>query len=397
MTTFRAQAAQAAQAARRRRGFSMIELMVAMGVALLAMTFATRLLVGAERNKASSLGGSDQMQNGMLALFSINEDAAQAGWGLNDELLAGCNTTFSDTDGFALATDSSSGVDLTPLAPVIIQHSASGSDTISLYSGSSPTGVGSVKLRSEYGGVDTLDIDTQAPFGFMSGDVIVVAPEPSGGNCSLAMLSADPLLSSLSISSGGANRFNTGNLGLNTYAAGRARVFDLGPARTLSLHTWSVTNGVLMLRASNLGGAQGAGSSVVQNIVSLKAQYGFDTRAGAVFDSSTSMQVTQWSNTMIDADGLGGIGNAGDYRRVAAIRIAVVARSAATEKAGSSGVCTATTTAPTLFAAASPAGVTAVPVTAPVAITGDTTDWKCYYYRAFEAIIPIRNAGWRPA
>jgi type IV pilus assembly protein PilW len=377
-------------------GFSVVELMVAMVVGLLAMTFATRMLVGAEQNKAGALGGSDQMQNGMLALFSINEDAAQAGWGLNDELLTGCNTTFTDTSGYELAVDASSGANRTPLAPVVIQHSATGSDTVSLYAGTSQTGVGSVKVRALYAGADTLDIDTQAPFGFAAGDAIVVATEPSGGNCTVAQLSADPLASSLQFSSGDGNRFNSGSLGGNAYAAGRARVFNLGPARNLALHTWSVANGVLTLRASNLEGATAAGAAVVGNIVALKAQYGFDTRASAVFDAATSMQVLQWSNTLVDADGVGGVGNAGDYRRVAAIRIAIVARSAAPEKPGSSGACGATTTAPVLFASASPSGVTAVPVTAPVALANDPLDWKCYRYRVFESIIPIRNSGWRP-
>jgi type IV pilus assembly protein PilW len=31
-----------------------------------------------------------------------------------------------------------------------------------------------------------------------------------------------------------------------------------------------------------------------------------------------------------------------------------------------------------------------------VAVAGDTLDWKCYRYRVFETIVPIRNAQWRP-
>jgi type IV pilus assembly protein PilW len=30
------------------------------------------------------------------------------------------------------------------------------------------------------------------------------------------------------------------------------------------------------------------------------------------------------------------------------------------------------------------------------AVTGDTVDWKCYRYRVFETIVPLRNSGWRP-
>ena len=79
----------------RARGFSLVELMVSVVVGLLALMFATRLVINGEQNKQSSLGGSDSMQNGMLALFSISGDAAQAGWGLNDPLIAGCNPSLA--------------------------------------------------------------------------------------------------------------------------------------------------------------------------------------------------------------------------------------------------------------------------------------------------------------
>jgi Tfp pilus assembly protein PilW len=68
----------------RLRGFSLVELMVSVVIGMLALMFATRLITGAEQNKQSALGGSDSMQNRMLALFSISGDAAQAGFGLND-------------------------------------------------------------------------------------------------------------------------------------------------------------------------------------------------------------------------------------------------------------------------------------------------------------------------
>ena len=86
----------------RQRGFSLIELMVAVVVGMLAMIFATRLLVTSEQQKSAAVGGSDSMQNGMLAMFQINTDAAQAGWGINDALVNGCNTLMQDTEGFQL-------------------------------------------------------------------------------------------------------------------------------------------------------------------------------------------------------------------------------------------------------------------------------------------------------
>jgi type IV pilus assembly protein PilW len=31
-----------------------------------------------------------------------------------------------------------------------------------------------------------------------------------------------------------------------------------------------------------------------------------------------------------------------------------------------------------------------------VAVAGDSADWRCYRYRVFETIVPLRNADWNP-
>ncbi len=108
------------------------------------------------------------------------------------------------------------------------------------------------------------------------------------------------------------------------------------------------------------------------------------------------MQVKQWSSTMINADGDGVTGGAGDYLRIAAVRLAVVARSKNPERAAAGGSCSATASKPSAFGTAAPAGVSAVPVSIDVAVTGDPVDWHCYRYRVFETIVPFRNASWRP-
>src|ERR1700741_3757844 len=113
---------------RRSRGFSLVELMVAVVVGMVAVIFAMRLLVTSEQQKSAAVGGSDTMQNGMLAMFQINTDAAQAGWGINDALVNGCDTRMQDTDGFQLAQATRNGVTVTPLAPVIIQSNPNRSD-----------------------------------------------------------------------------------------------------------------------------------------------------------------------------------------------------------------------------------------------------------------------------
>ena len=385
---------------RRGRGFSLVELMVSVVVGMLALTFATRLIGGAEQSRQAALGGSDAMQNGMLAMFSISNDAAQAGYGINDPLIVGCDTIMTDANGYVLAPASRDGVAVTPLAAAVIESNGADPDRISLYAASSLSGTGTLRLTTTYTAGSELAVD-RVPYGFARNDLIVVAPETPGGKCALAEISSDPSILAAPPAAQGVSvaiagtRFNRASLGA-TYQGGIARMFNLGPADSLAFHTWSVAGGLLQLRAADLAGATAAPSTVIDNVVSIKAQYGFDLRLAGAFDPEAGMQVSRWSSVMIDADGDGSVGGAADYQRIAALRIAVVARSKAPERPAAGAACSTTTALPVVFAGAGPAAVAAVSIAVNVAVAGDPVDWKCYRYRVFETIVPLRNAAWRP-
>jgi type IV pilus assembly protein PilW len=387
---------------RRSGGFSLVELMISIVVGLLALMFATRLFATSEQNKQASLGGSASMQNGMQALFSINKDAAQAGWGLNDPLVVGCDTVFSDTAGYEL-TATTRGVPpvaVTPMSAVLIESNGANPDRLTLYAGNSISGTGEVGLGADYLDGHLLQVDRIA-FGFRQHDVILVVPESKVEpvpKCALAQISSPPTVEDdvqiIKISAGPEYRFNRlAGLG-QTYKGGVTRLFNLGPKDGLVFHQWSVVGGYLRLRATDLAGASAQSQPVVDNIVSLKAQYGFDTRAE--FDPEGGMQVSGWSATMTDADGDGVIGSAGDYQRIAALRVAVVARSRQPEKPLADGTCAATTVRPAVFGSEAPAGIAGVAISVNVAVAGDPIDWTCYRYRVFESIVPLRNLAWRP-
>jgi type IV pilus assembly protein PilW len=387
---------------RRHGGFSIVELMASVVIGMLAVAFATKLMVKSETEKSASVGGSEVMQNGMLAMFSITNDAEQAGWGLNDELVNGCNTMMKDSQGFELPKIKVGGIDTTPLAAVLIQNNGDRSDQITLLSGSALSGVGNVTLGADFNSGTDLRGTTATPFNFLEGDVLLIAPEKdkAQSNCTLAQLADLPTSEMLSVAKTGETRFNDGSALMgNAYHQGNARIFNLGRAEKLSFHTWSVTDGVLNLRATDLPGTATKPQSVISNIVAIKAQYGFDTRPKALFDQfqRDGLQVMQWSSDMVNADGVGVAGDMGDYQRVAAVRIAVIARSSIPEKPDPvSKKCTATTVDKKVFETETPRGVPPAPVSVKLDITGDTIDWTCYKYRAFETIVPIRNAGWRP-
>ncbi len=387
---------------RRMAGFSLVELVISVVIGLLAVMFATRLMTDAERNKQAALGGSDSMQNGMLAMFSISGDAEHAGFGLNDPLIVGCDTVLADSDGYTMAPATRSELEVHPLAAAVIEPGGDDApDRITLYTGSSFSGTGTLRITSDYIGGTRIDVD-RVPYGFSKGDVILVAPEELGGKCALAQISSDtdalppPPSQQYVMIAGAGNRYNSGALGAQ-YTGGASRIFNLGPTPSLSFRTWSVEGGYLRLRATDLAGSGENSQPVADNIVSLKAQYGFDTRTPDTFRPEEGLQLSAWSSTMIDADGDGEEGGAGDYQRVAALRIAVVARAKNPERPDpATGECTATTVRPTVFATQDAVNTDAQAVEVNVEVDGDPVDWKCYRYRVFETIVPLRNAGWRP-
>lgn len=393
------------QPMRRARGFSLVELMVSVVIGMLAILFATRIMTDGERNKDAAMGGSDSMQNGMLAMFQISGDAEQAGFGLNDPLIMGCNTVFSDSQGYALAEAERDGETVQPLAAAVIEPGGEGPDRLTLYAGGATGGATTLRVTQNYIGGNTISVD-RPPWGYFKvGDVIVVAPEQLGADCAMAQVSVDPQTQPpipaqqfLQFGEVG-QRFNRGALDVQ-YDGNTARLFNLGPGARLAFHTWSVDGGYLRLRATDMAGAGGVdGQAVADNIVTLKAQYGFDIRESTDFKPGEGTVIGQWSSEMIDADGDGVSGGAGDYGRVVALRIAVVARARNPERpivnVEGEAECTATPVAPTLFASAQPEGVEPVEVEVNLAVAGDSVGWQCYRYRVFETIVQLRNAGWR--
>ena len=383
----------------RQRGFSLVELMVSVVIGLLALLFAVNMVGGAEKTRGNALGGSDGMQNGMVALFALGNDANTAGFGLNDPIIAGCNTQFKDAGGFQLAPFQPSGstTTLTPLAPVIIESNGADPDRITFYSGASPGGTPSWGLLANYtAGGTQLSLDHPS-YAMQQYDVLLVAPDQPGNDCLLLQRSdAAPMATTVRVESGGDTRFNAVGTRNASFTLYKSRVFDLGPARSLSFRSWSVSGGYLQMQ-SLAGDTPGQAATVANDIVSIKAQYGFDTRTANAFHPETGLQVGQWSSAMIDADGSGVTGDAGDWQHIAAVRIAVVARSKAAERPAAGATCTTTPLAkqPTVFTTAPLTNVAAAPVTVNVAVAGDPLDWKCYSYQSFETIVTLRNGGWR--
>jgi len=147
------------------------------------------------------------------------------------------------------------------------------------------------------------------------------------------------------------------------------RIHDVG---ALVLRTYSVDNGNLMARDDFSSGTQ---VQVANNVVALKAQYGISDAGSQI--------VNQWVSATLGPAGNWATPSLVDLRRVKAIRLAVVIRSAIKERPdAATGQCTVTSVAPVSW----PDG--------PAIDLSNDPDWRCYRYRSFETVVPLRNVLW---
>lgn len=135
----------------------------------------------------------------------------------------------------------------------------------------------------------------------------------------------------------------------------------------------------LQVEAFDAGAGTWTASTLADGIASLQLQYGFDARAGV----QSSPRVSVWSDTVIDADGNGQPGDAGDWRRLLAVRMAVVARSPQRRD----GACDA---AAPQWQAGTPEGE----LVATTISLAHLPDWRCWRYRVLQAEVLLRNQLW---
>jgi type IV pilus assembly protein PilW len=354
---------------RRARGVTLVELLVAMVISLIAITAIFQVFSVFEGQKRTTMGGGEAQTNGALALFTLERELRQAGYGVSSTSFLGCNIqVWDELTGGAFALT---------FAPVqIIQGAGEAPDTITVLYGSGNLVPNPVNLIENM-------LDPNAPFrvsnryGFQAGDIMLVAE--AGLDCTLAQASSLPTVvgdQDLVLHASGTftdpengaitpTRYNKpGGSGV-TYTF-NSRVFNLGPRPSNNIY--SVQNGQLALQPM-LSVPSTAVTAIYDGIVQVKAQYGKDTIGNDgiidVFDATAPTNAAEWA-------------------QVLAVRVAVVARSALYEK---EEVSPATLK---LWEDSAVAPTTIGPVWTL------TADERHYRYKVFQTIVPIRNMIWRP-
>lgn len=342
--------------------------MVGMVIAMLGVVIMMQVFSVAEANKRATTSGDDAQSNGAIALYNLQRDLRESGYGTNALNLLGCDVTLR------------SGVTVQSIAPVTInQVNADGTsrippgdpntDTLLVVMGNS-TGSPEGDLITQQPAANVYAMAT--PSSFQVSEWIVVEPQSRPSPCALTM---EQVLSKPS---------GTNNITVTTGVTGFTNpvAYNLGPAPRML--AYAVRNSALTVcdyTAKNCGDVTKKDDATVwvpiaSNIVSLRAQYGRDVSAPTMnatvdlYDQTTPTTACGWA-------------------RVSAVRIALVARSAEYVKGD------AVTAAAPVWAATgadNPAGSASAPIDLSLKPDGSANaDWQHYRYRTFQTIIPLRN------
>jgi type IV pilus assembly protein PilW len=310
-------------ASKREAGLSLVELLVGLAIGLLAMLVVFQVCALFEARRRVTVASSDAQINGTQVLMAIERDLKLAGYGLGPASAQGC---------LVKRYFNSAQPDLVLQAVKITNGVAGTADSLRMLASTALEASVATNLVTPHTGEMALMM-VNSTLGIATNDLLILH-EP-GKTCALIQASAVP-----------------------------AGDFQVTLSRSMSRTHTDVS------------------TPLAAEIVNLQAQYGFDTRTG----TQATPQVTWWSDSMMDADGDGVVGNSGDIQRIYAIRFAVVARSQQ-----ASAAC-ASQAAPVWFAGGND-GKLAETTIAVDQIAGR----PCDRFQVFQSVVPLRNRVWGDA
>lgn len=348
----------------RQRGFSLIEILIGMLIAMVGVVIMMEVLLTSEQRTRTTTTGNDALSSGAVMMHMMQRDLVQAGYGINSMSVLGCSLTLPNGK-------------VIPLAPVVINPAAAlvaagdpNTDTLLVFYGSDN---GQPEGNIVYS-VTAAEYTVQAPSAFAVGDYVIPSTGACGGGLTLARITA---VNALTVTA-------------DTAVAGVTVLHNMGKAPRVI--AYRVREGSLQacdymapaVDCSNGGAANW--SSVAGDIVSLRAQYGHDTTPA--MDGA----VDAWDGTTP--------ANSCGWARSPAVRFALVARSTTYESAINAGtgqrVCDVVTAAAPTWSGSTGTSTSPIDVSRKPDGTAHA-EWQCYRYRTFENLAPTRNVVWMGA
>ncbi len=383
--------------ARRQSGVSLIELMVGLVVGLVCVLIIVQLQTLWDARKRSVSAGNDAQISGTLGAFALDRDLRQAGFGIGlaggdpDEAnsgVMGCRVNAINT---SLATQDISF----DLVPVQIIKADDKPDEIRVLYGNSAYFVSRQPIMSSTTESNTL----KSREGFLAGDKTILTSTSSGAlKCYLVELTGMSLSDLNAVEHKAAYTYTT-TQGVNKTAVmnsatgtetniGTGYAFNLGLAPALTVWKVSPTRQSLQ-RYNSLTENPADVSDVVTDVVTLKAQYGYDASGDGIIAAN------EWYDTLPGS---------ADYSRLLAVRFGLLIRSRLFERPNTetSPSVPVTASAPKWANGSISFAMRNVDNTADSGasgIDGDTAanNWRNYRYRVYDTVVPLRNMIWGTA
>ncbi|MDR0378645.1 MAG: PilW family protein [Candidatus Accumulibacter sp.] len=349
------------------RGFSLVEIMVALVIGMIGVLVIMQVARTTEAQKRITTGTGESQNNGVLAIYAVQRDVRQAGYGLSSLNVLGCPLTVP-------ARAPLPGYTLSVLAPVTINPPTSvvpagdnGTDTLLVVHGNSASSPEGDTIVS----VDSLGTRQRLGFrsavSFRNDDWVVVAPPAPDDSCALNLRRIEVHGQTIDVP--------------NIAAGAGETLFDLGdPPRIVA---YAIRDGDLSacdyMRANCAESSNW--TSIVNGIVSLRVQYGHDTGSPGNIDAwnQKAPNRADFSDPATRQEKF-----ACAWARISAVRLALVARNGEWQRDE------VTPSAPT-WKGASGSSDNATPV--PIDLSGNP-DWSHYRYQVYETVMPLRNIPW---
>ena len=371
------------------RGMSLIEILVGIVIGMLGILVIFSVLAVAEGRKRTTTAGSDAQMAGAVALFSLERDIKQAGYGFGTFGVGNpINCTVDAYD--ALRAGGSQDFDFA-LAPTLITQGASGApDTVAVFYGNTDLIVAGKTFTFSSNSTKATSSTLGGRTGLLRGDVLLIAGmsgSPAALTCQLIEVTGNTNADAVTIDHGTGSYTPQSGAGSATARYNKATgpafsngfIYELGSSPRRNL--WSIQNGRLVVQDDihwSDGDADGANDpvAVYDDIIDLQAEYG----------------VAQDSNGDGRLDSIGAWTTAAptDMASVYAIRVGILARSRQAEKVKVTG--TAPGWAAGSFVMKNVDGTT--DSNPGDATAGDANNWRNYRYRAYETLVPLRNIVW---
>lgn len=398
----------------RQSGMSMVELMVAMAIALIGTIIIFQVFEVSEGIRRTTTSGGDAQQNGQIGLYVIENDLRNAGMGFNDTQYAGCNATAYDS-GRAPTNFS------VLMAPASIAGGAANTapDSLSIFYGSQYAVANATTITAVMtNGTSNVKVVPAGRYGFRTGDMLLlVEPATPPVKCELMQVTSLPGSDDIVHANtaftldwvtagpvGTASRFNPAGGSAATFGgvgASATRVFNIGNPydkagvwntngpTTPVYNTYSIVNNTLMVQSLF---TNAAAVPVADNIVHMRALYGLDdgVNNGTVTINPVYLAGDGLVDRYIDAATFDAIPAANKpWQYLIVVKVVIVARSINAERPEGGAVACNATTAPVTWSGTGLAGLqTSLDLSA-------NPDWQCYRYRVFETSIPLRNWIWK--